>query len=357
MKENTVIKLALHMTVVTVMTSCDATIHEYPEPVSDTVTAVLEASVSREPPGMYKTVVYDQNWNRSERKMPEDSSANGWQPGDGASMRIIMEIYSGEPQDDGSTRSTPSERLLRRVLTVDKDALPPQDTVRISLPDGEYHILAWADYVYEGTSEDLCYRTDSLTAVRTDIVSYPDNTMYRSGAAGRKVFSLRMTKDGDTTERINIDMQRPLGRYRVVASDYEDFLRSGGSLEGMTVEVVYRQYISIGYNVATDESNAFISSYSFDIRPSEYEYDGILEASLFGDYLFTSADRETVVIADFHFSDASGKEISHCEGIEIPLWRNCETVIVGCFLTSALNDGGGVDIDEGFDDEYIVGID
>ena len=124
----------------------------------------------------------------------------------------------------------------------------------------------------------------------------------------------------------------------------------------MTVKVIYKQYVSAGYNVATGEPNLFVSTHSFNVRPEEIEYEGKREESLFGDYIFTSAEGETHVLADFYFYDAEGNEVSHCQDVDIPLTRNRETVVRGYFLTRELGEGNGVSIDENFEGEYVVEI-
>ena len=262
--------------------------------------------------------------------------------------------------------------LQRRTLYTDKDALPPQDTIHAYLPHGDYYVLAWADYVPQTDPADWHYLTDTLTNIRTDISTYPNNGHLRSTAAGQVEFGMdfALTREGYPVTRsdegtsivkesrvVPVGLSRPAGRYRVVALDYEDFLQTGGSMDGMTVKVIYRQYVSAGFNVATMEPNLFVTTYSFDVHPSEIDYEGKQDASLFGDYIFTTSDRETNVLADFYFYDAQGQEISHSKGIEIPLMRNRETVVKGYFLTCEVGSGSSVGIDENFEGEYVIEID
>lgn len=339
---------------------CDATIHEYPVPQETLV--VLEPNVSRMQPAYHKLVSYDENGQCTVSVM-EETTAQAYQPEEGYVMRIIADVYEGRMDE----RSDERNRVCRRVIIADKDALPPQDTLHVRLPGGNYYVLAWADYVRKGEEADWHYLTDTLTRINANLDTYPDNSHHRSSAAGFQAFDVdyNLSQEGYpmvksevlTSRTIPINMTRPSGRYRVVALDYEEFVRTGGKPEEMTVKVIYKQYVSVGYNVATAEPNRFISTYSFNIRPSDIRYEGKKEASLFGDYLFTASSGETNVLADFYFFDALGHEISHCQNIEIPLKRDHETVIAGYFLTHSLGQGDDVSIDDKFDGEFVVEID
>lgn len=150
------------------------------------------------------------------------------------------------------------------------------------------------------------------------------------------------------------------GRYRVVATDVTAFLRSGGILEDVSVKVVYKQYVAVGYNVATCDPNRFVGTYSVRFPFLHADAMGDVgedaEGLLFGDYLFTSSGQETLVLADFYFYDATGGEINRCQGIEIPLKRNRETVIRGAFLTHEVSRGNDIAIDENFEDEFTMTV-
>ena len=326
---------------------CDATIHQYPDPEEEDALIVIEPNVDRLPPLYHKLVSYDEKYHRTEVELPERAS-QPYRAEDEYEMRIIVDLYSGSP----ALRDTESHRVARRISYVPNDAEPPQDTLHVYLPKGDYHVLAWADYVPKSAPEDWMYQTDDLTAVMTDVSEYPENLHHRSTAAGQNGFAA--SRSADST--IHVYMERPSGRYRVVALDYDDFIQTGGSAKGLTVKVIYKQYVSVGYNVATEAPNRFISTYSFNVCPEEIEYEGKREESLFGDYIFTANDRETTVLADFYFYDANGFELNHCENIEIPLMRNKETLVTGYFLTKELGEGSGVSVDDNFEGEYVVEI-
>lgn len=342
------------------LAGCDDTIHEYPEPQNSLI--IIEPYVNRDAPNYYKTVVYDDNWNCTVTELPE-VPAYQFLADKRVEVRIIADVYRGKAE----SRSSAENLVERRVIKVEHNALPPQDTIHFHLPDGDYHILAWADYVVDNPEYQGPFLADTLTAVRSRLDRYPRNPFFRSSASGTETFTIDFKNsqdgypitraDGTKLRTIPIALNRPVARYRIVALDYDAFLQSGGNIEDVTVKVIYKQYVSVGFNVATDVPNAFISTYSFNVKPADIVYEGRYESSLFTDYVFTSEQTETNVIVDLYFYDGEGKEINHCQDIKIPLMRDHETVVRGNFLTLPLGEGEGVSIDDNFEGEYVVNLD
>ncbi len=341
-----------------ILTGCDVTIHQYPNPQESQV--IIEPYVNRDAPCYYKTVIYDDNWNSTIVELP-DKPAYQFLADKRVEVRIIADVYRGTIKDKLS------ENLVeRRIINVNHNALPPQDTIHFNLPDGDYYVLAWADYVVKGNDIGP-FLADTLTAVHSRLDKYPKNPFFRSSASGVKEFSIDftntpegypITRANDTNLRtIPVSLDRPVARYRIVALDYKDFLQSGGNIEDVTIKVIYKQFVSVGFNVLTDAPNEFISTYSFNIKPADIVYEGEeYQNSLFSDYVFTSENTETNIIIDLYFYDETGKEINHCQGIKIPLMRDQETVVQGNFLTQPLGKGEGVSIDDNFEGEYVIDL-
>jgi hypothetical protein len=355
-------------------TSCDETIHEYPEPAKSLV--IIQANVDRTPPPYYKEVVYDESFNRTVNSLDPTPSSK-YIPDEGYRMRITLEIYRGNVSDyDNNSENLRSNMVERRVLYVDKDALPPQDTIHTYLPNDDYFVLAFADYVQKTTDSNTHYHTDSLSNVWANIHAYPANTNHRSTAAGQQGFNVNflLTKEGYPATKeasktpiesriIPVYLERPSGRYRFVALDYDDFIRNGGNVNGITAKVIYKQYVSVGYNVAKRVPHMFVSTYSFN-QPPYYTSSNLnsyitlgskgSELSLLVDYIFTNYTNEDNIMADVYFYDENGKEINHVSDVQIPLLRNHETVIKGYFLTKSFGKDNGITIDENFDGEYVI---
>lgn len=108
--------------------SCDRTIHEYPIPGKSLV--ILEFNADRTPPPYYKKVVFDETYHSEVIKLNETPSLP-YQLGKGYQMRITAEIYD----EAGNV-------VERRILTRPHDALPPQDTIHVYLPNGKYKVAS-----------------------------------------------------------------------------------------------------------------------------------------------------------------------------------------------------------------------
>ena len=115
--------------------------------------------------------------------------------------------------------------------------------------------------------------------------------------------------------------------------------------------IIYKQYISMAYNALEQTTCQWISTRRMETRPSVVDETG--HVCLAYDYILVDNDEENHVLADFYFLDADGNELTHTTDVDIPLWRNRETVIRSRFLTRNIGEGG-VGIDEGFDGEFVV---
>ena len=334
--------------------SCDRTIHEYPTPSKSLV--ILEFNADRTPPPYYKKVVFDEKYNSKVIKLNETPSLP-YELGDGYQMRITAEIYD----EAGHV-------VERRVVTQSHNALPPQDTIHVYLPQGKYRVAAFADYIKANEIKDWHYLTSDLTHIGTDLSTYPQNAHLRSCAVGTEDFIIdyTLTPEGYPASaadahkvirdrKIPVHMVRPNARYWLRAIDYGDYLLAGSNIEDITVKIIYTQFAAVGYNVPERRPNKFGVNYSVNVKPDIYVSSDHKTVSLALDYIFTSWSEENVVVADFHIYD-HGKEISHINGVHIPLLRNHETLLEGYFLTKSFGKDDGIQIDEDFDGEFIIKI-
>lgn len=242
----------------------------------------------------------------------------------------------------------------------------PQDTLQFRVPEGRYRALSWADYAPQSDVSDWHFETGSLDAVLVKVEHKPQVNHHKSSAAGSSDFAIDFAADrqgapillrsGRATRAddgsIPVYLERASGRFRLWATDLQEFLASGKRIEDLDVRIIYKQYVSAGYNVDTQTPNAFVESRTMETSPSTVEADG--SVLLAYDYVLTSSDREDHVLIDvFLYED--GQELNHYQDIEVPLWRNRETVIKGPFLTRSVG-SGDIGIDEGFDDEFVVVI-
>ena len=133
---------------------CDATIHQYPEPQTSLV--ILQLNVDRNPPRKYKELVFDDKWNVTTNIL-EDNYAETFDPSPNIVLLITVDIFRGDIADIKGHEDIEAKRIQRFVLYKDRISLPPQDSISLYLPDGDYSVMAWADYVYEDTRADGHY--------------------------------------------------------------------------------------------------------------------------------------------------------------------------------------------------------
>lgn len=339
------------------LVSCDTTIHEYPQ-TEENALILLELNADRTPPQYYKEVTYDHEGNYQEAEL-EATLSSAYIPDERLSMRLIAELYKLSSVED---RVDQGVLVARRIVTVDRLKEAPQDTLKFHVPAGLYRALTWADYSLKDNANDWHFKTDQLDAVQVDVDHKPRDNHHKNSAAGKCNFSVDfdLSKSGDpiiwseTRSTPSADLvvpvylDRAVGRFRLWATDLQDFLNSGNRLEDLRIQIIYKQYVSAGYNVDTENPNRFVQTQTMETIPSIVPEDG--SVLLAYDYVLTSLDKEDHVLIDvFIYKD--DRELNHYQNITIPLQRNKETVIKGPFLTQKVGSG-----DIGIDDDFEGGF-
>lgn len=343
------------------LVSCDTTIHEYPQ-TEENALILLELNADRTPPQYYKEVTYDHEGNYQEAEL-EATLSSAYIPDERLSMRLIAELYKLSSVED---RVDQGVLVARRIVTVDRLKEAPQDTLKFHVPAGIYRALTWADYTLKDDQEDWHYQTEKLDAIQEKVDHKPRVNHHKNSAAGKCNFSVDfdLSKSGDpiiwseTRSTPSADLvvpvylDRAVGRFRLWATDLQDFLNSGNRLEDLRIQIIYKQYVSAGYNVDTENPNRFVQTQTMETIPSIVPEDG--SVLLAYDYVLTSLDKEDHVLIDvFIYKD--DRELNHYQNITIPLQRNKETVIKGPFLTQKVG-SGDIGIDDDFDGGFEVVI-
>ena len=345
---------------VILLASCDRTIHEYPTPGESVV--YLELNTDRTPPQYYKELTYDNQGGHTETEL-DPTLSEPYTPNEQLSMRLIAELYKLESSEDRIDKGT---LVARRIITVDRLMEAPQDTLQFHVPAGIYRALTWADYSLKDNTTDWHFKTATLNAVEVDIDHKPRDNHHKNSAAGTCNFSvdfdlsksgspmiLSKTKATPAPDHVvPVQLERAVGRFRLWATDLQDFLNSGNRVEDLRVQIIYKQYVSAGYNVDTETPNRFVQTRTTETTPSTIPGDGSILLAY--DYVLTSSDKEDHVLVDVFIYEGD-KELNHYQNITIPLQRNRETVIKGPFLTTEIG-SGDIGIDDEFDDEFVVVI-
>ena len=341
-------------------TACDTTIHEYPKTGESIV--LVELNVDRTPPRYYKELIYDKNGEYVETTLESEVSET-YTADERLCMRLIAELYKVSSPTDGTAKGT---LVARRDLAVDRLKDAPQDTLQFSVPTGTYRTLTWADYTPKNNITDWHFETDELDAIRVTLEHKPQDNHHKSSAAGSNAFIVDFDHNetgnitiSDNTRATRIDndivpvhLKRASGRFRLWATDLQDFLNSNNRIEDLRVRIIYKQYISAGYNVDTETPNLFVQARSMETTPTTIPGDGTVLLAY--DYVLTSSDKEDHVLIDV-FIYKGNEKLNHYQNIDVPLRRNRETVIKGPFLTKTVG-SGDIGIDDEFNDEFVVEI-
>ena len=125
---------------------------------------------------------------------------------------------------------------------------------------------------------------------------------------------------------VSVYMERASGRFRLWATDLQEFRKKRSAVDDLHIKIIYKQYVSVGYNVGTEMPNAFVETRTMETAPTTLTDDGTLLLAY--DYVLASDRREDHVLVDVFVYDGNGKEIiitriSTCPfiAIERPLLR------------------------------------
>lgn len=238
-------------------------------------------------------------------------------------------------------------------------------TARVVLPDGNYELYVWADYVDAGSNADKYYDTTQWQSITVaDIDNHQGSDERRDAFRGYVAKTVVNASEQTESNTIEIEMKRPLARFEFIATDFAQFAaderRARSQQEPMDTDAdispddyqivfYYREFTPTGYNVFTDKPNdaALGMQFASNITLTDRG------ASLGFDYVIVNGS-ETSVKLLLGIFDRKGNLISSTGEIEVPLVRGKNTLVTGEFLTAKTQ--GGVGVSPGFDGEYNIEI-
>ena len=349
------------------MTSCCETIHEYPDEGRAAVS--LTMNVRNLAPEIYTVVDYTidntnpgifgiDEWRSLESRtfaapqferyyLGENKIAsNEW------NLRLVWEIYYGSNEE---VRIGRGDLVERKVQLIDAAIELPSYTTEIELPAGTYTLLAWADYVPIGTEEDHFYDTQNMSAIKSDLVLREDcqDNDLRDCFARTYEFRIENVKYLGEPRHYETTLTRPQGRYVVLATDYKDYLDlSNIPVEQNNVDCFYPTFLNVGYSIPEARPNLSASQIGYKFTPMRYVFDEKEMVSLGDDYSFVNG-KESHLILNLTVMNPQGNEISKNENIDIPIYPDKLTIVLGRFLANSGN-SGGLGIDDKFENEIVI---
>lgn len=336
------------------LSSCDATIHEYPKEMSSDI--ILKFKVDNEPIPHYKDVLYGYDGLVSR-------AAN-----DNIYRRYIVEVYN----TSRSNSYTDDNKVFRKEISKVVEKELEYETLKLSLPVGKYNIVSWVDYSPKDDLQDWYYKASSLGEItedrsvmlsRNDMKEAFSKNFYinvRRDNSNGEFYVLdeqgnRCSKQGDTNV-VDFTVPRANAKLSLLANDVEEYKTAGGNLENLRIKVRYTQFLSDGFSAFSQSPNKFIKEYTI-VRPiNENLLVNNKELHLMSDFILSSANKEDIVKIDISIYNKKDVLLNTYQDIEIPLYRTKETVVRGPFLTRK-KEKGGVGIDNNFENEHTINID
>lgn len=346
------------------LSSC---VHQWPVAVPADVVVTLK--FDSELP-YYRTLIFPNETKSSSGPDADYLSLLGQDFSDyeGYDIRYTIEAYLRLGNGDFSRDAS------RRWVFIEDDASKVDDyTVTLSIDEGEYEFRVWADYVEQGSTEDLFYKTTNWKdgiKINHDRGHHGNND-WRDAYSGKQVIDVvRYGKDYEPSNGV-VMMARPLGKYIFVTNDLEDFvtkvLRTKAeeaekvgatkvpefNIDDYTLTIAYTGFMPSSYSMVTDRANDSEVNVRFTSKLKQVDKN---TAIMGFDYVLAnpSSATQTNVIMGIELKDRDGTVLASHNQVRVPLNRSQFTVIEGRFLMQ--ESSGGITLNPDFEGEFIVPV-
>ena len=260
-------------------------------------------------------------------------------------LRYTLEIY--EVLQNGSDSTISNAPIYKRLIkTVDRYS---EESINFNLqvvPNRTYLFVVWADFVAEGTTDDLFYNTADLRAISRK-EGYAHTAMEEALDAYH-IVSVETIKRSAT---LDLTLVRPMAKLRVVAIDYDEISNYSTPTNVSVKFDTENNSVYKSFNAVTNEisNNCPLHEYNYSINPMPYKAysgknssgDSISGIVLFSDYIFTPRNTSATEKNEYPVSFSmtivydNNEEINRVIDFDtqIPLSRNYLTTLVGNCLT------------------------
>lgn len=236
------------------------------------------------------------------------SSESSRAVGDGTTVnRCILEVYNAE---DNTIIGE------RQVAEISSGSVQ----FSVKLESGlNCKFVLWADYSADGVS-DKFYNTGEGLKNITRIGEYAGNNDQLDAFYANKEFTV-----GETV--LNVEMKRPFAQLNIYSSDLGDLLEEADKPTKVSVSFssVYTSFNALEGTVTGEGTLQYVAPVEIIGSNSQMSYD----------YLFASADEQTLADFTMSFSNESGTAFEPYQFSNIPLQRNYKTHVTGNLLTNS----------------------
>ena len=247
------------------------------------------------------------------------------------------------------------------------------NTLTLFIMEGEYRIMIWADYVVQGSVEDLYYNPSDFKFVklygRDEGKDHVGNTDFRDAFIGSVDVDVVRFASHFPPVSATVDMSRPMSKVVFITNDLLEWKikvltsekyntafgeqtskPSNVNFDDYIMKIHYPQYMPNAFNVHSDRTTWSDANVSFSSRLIPMSES---EASIGFDYVFANAKDANVVMA-ISLWDKKGNQLSRSHDITVPLDRGKVTTVRGSFLLE--DSDGGVSINPDFEGEFNIVI-
>lgn len=258
-------------------------------------------------------------------------------------------IPPGDWTDSVCSPVRASSRHIRLAVSVDSPGIRTgwsefsyptsilsQDTIQLEIPHpvraGEIHVSVWCDIL---TDNPLAYDISSPQNV-VPLLSYGEENDLRFALTAEAEADLSGVGDSAS---ISVPLVSPLGRYRIIASDYSQFLKATADEraagETFTTTLRYLDAIPGSFDITTGEAIQPAEGVGFSKPLPVIDIPGI-EIAPVSDWIFLPPEgMETEV--EISVTDSKGKEWSRTS-LSIPMRRGVITTLRAPVLTTYMTD-------------------
>lgn len=274
--------------------------------------------------------------------------------GDKWELHLKYEVYAATAQQvkQGSVKPVLSDEIKYRA-----DEPAPGQDVEVELPFGNVTVVAVACYVPAGVDGDWFYITEPLYNLICDIDKRQGehDNIYRDCFVVGQEYRLEPTGIEGNVQQVTATLTRPQGRYMVIADDYERYLHiSGSDITDAVADIWYPSYINTSYSVLDRLPIASSFNFGYKVSPTLAYAGGLPYVRMGDDWSFVNGDRSNFNI-DITVSDRyDNHTINRNTGVQVPIFTDRVTLVVGHWLTKINQGGGGVVIDPDFSDEIVI---
>ncbi len=245
-------------------------------------------------------------------------------------IRYILEVY-----DENGV-------LAKDRMVQTSDATSANFDLRL-VPGRAYNFVVWADFVTQGTRDDLYYNTNLNNGGLRNVQVIDANwdAIIEARDAYTDVFTVH---NFSSTSTINMTLTRPFAKLRVVTDDIDEMI----SIRPAEVKVkyfntkFYTTFDAFAETASGVREDKELTVTLLDAQKNGVDtYTGGLDAqegvqTLFADYFFGAEDDR--VMFTFDVKDNGGRDLPQVTfNTNIPVKRNNLTTVYGPILTDANN--------------------